>query len=113
MKSVKEISKLIEGTIITNFEKADREFKGIVASDLLSYVMANSSEDYGIVTVLSNINVLGVAVLIDSSCVIISSGIKVNAQITSKAEEEGIILITSNLTTYEICGRVYEILKND
>lgn len=99
---VKEILELEEFDLITDKFELNNEVNGMFASDLLSHVMGNASIGDLLITVLNNINVLGVASLLDLSCVIFSSGIKVNDEIIIKANELEIPLIRTKLTTVAI-----------
>ncbi|MCK5761427.1 MAG: hypothetical protein KAH16_00865 [Candidatus Izimaplasma sp.] len=74
---------------------------GIFSCDLLSHVIGFASEKNILITVLNNINVLGVASLLDLSCVIFSHNTKVNDAITDKANTLKIPLIRTNLSTAE------------
>ena len=76
--------------------------KGIFACDLLSHVMGFAYEDNIFITVLNNINVLGVASLIDLGCVVFSHNIEVNKEIITKANELKMPLLSTKLTTAEI-----------
>ena len=98
---VKSIFNLDEFILISNELGLNNETKGIFASDLLSHVMGNASEGNVLVTVLNNINVLGVASLLDFSCVIFSHSIKVNDEVISKANELGIPLFQTKLSTVD------------
>jgi hypothetical protein len=79
----------------------DKEVNGIFSSDLLSHVMANAKEGNILITILNNINVLGVASLIDLSCVVFSHNTKVKEGIIVKANELDIAIIKTTLGTAE------------
>lgn len=79
----------------------DKEITGIFSCDLLSHVMANAKEDNVLITILNNINVLGVASLIDLSCVVFSHNTKVKQEIVTKADELDIVIIRTPLSTAE------------
>ena len=96
---VKDILELNEFNLISNEDGINNEIIGIFASDLLSHVMGNASERNILITVLNNINVLGVASLLDLSCVIFSHGVKVNDEVVIKANELGIPLIRTKQPT--------------
>ena len=85
--------------LLSNEICLNHEVKSFFASDLLSHVMGNAGEGSALITVLSNINVLGVASLLDMSCVIFSHGVKVNDEIISKSNELGIPLLRTKLNT--------------
>ena len=53
-------------------------------------------------------NVGAVAVLADMSCVIAAEGVQFDASVIEKAEEEGVALITSDLSAYHIAGLMHE-----
>ncbi len=98
---VNAILELQDFKLISNQTGLNNETKGIFASDLLSHVMGNASESSILITVLNNINVLGVASLLDLSCVIFSHGIKVNDEIIVKANELNIPLFRTKLPTVD------------
>lgn len=109
---VKDIIPEINGKVLSCENKIDNEFKGICSSDLLSFVMSRGEKDNGIVTVLNNVNVLAVATLVEASCVIIPSSIEVQDMIIKKANDEDILIISTDLSTYEVCGKIYNLEKN-
>lgn len=77
------------------------EISGIFACDLLSHVMGNAGTGNVLITVLNNINVLGVASLLDLAGVIFTHGTVVNQAIIDKANELEIPLISTKMTTAE------------
>ena len=96
---VKDILNNNKFELISDKSGIDNEINDIFASDLLSHVMGNAGEGNILITVLNNINVLGVASLLDLSCVIFSHGVKVNDEILIKANELSIPLIRTKLPT--------------
>jgi len=108
---VKDVINEINGKVLSCLEKQEDEFKGICSSDLLSFVMSRGNKKNGIVTVLNNVNVLAVATLIEASCVIIPSSIEVQDVIIKKANDEGVLIASTALSTYEVCGRIYNLEK--
>ena len=98
---VKDILNSNELLLISDESGLNNNVKGMFASDLLSHVMGNASESNVLVTVLNNINVLGVASLLDLSCVIFSHNVKVNEEIINKANELNIPLLKTKLHTVD------------
>lgn len=96
---VKDILLSKDFNLITDKSGINNEIKGIFSSDLLSHVMGNANIGNILVTVLNNINVLGVASLLDLSCVIFSHSIKVNNEVVIKANELNIPLLSTKLPT--------------
>ncbi len=86
----------------------DSKISGMFACDLLSHVMGHAEEGNILITVLNNINVLGVASLLDLSCVIFTHSTDVNDAVIHKANELEIPLLVTSLTTAQI---TIELLK--
>lgn len=96
---VKEILLSENFTLITDESGLNNDINGIFSCDLLSHVMGNANNGNILITVLNNINVLGVASLLDLSCVIFSHNIKVNDEVVIKANELNIPLLKTKLPT--------------
>lgn len=96
---VKDLVNQPDYRMINSQGNLDNEISGIFACDLLSHVMGHAEEGAVLITVLNNINVLGVASLLDLSCVIFTHDTVVNEDIINKANELDIpLLVTSNST---------------
>ena len=88
----------------------DREVTGGYAGDLLSWVMGHANEGEILVTIMSNMNVLAVASLLELSLVILSEGVIPDAEFIETAKEKGINVATSELTTYGVCAKLAQML---
>ena len=86
----------------------DREISGGYASDLLSDVIANSEKDNIWVTLQMHENTIAVASMKELSGIIIVNGRKPAQEIITKAEQENIPLMLTELSTFEIVGRLYK-----
>ena len=100
----------------TNFNtlsipQPEREINGAYVGDLLSWVMGHGEEGQCLVTIMSNVNVLAVASLLDLSCVILAENVKPDDEFLSLAKEKGINILSSKESTYTICTLLYEALK--
>lgn len=89
--------------------KLDAEVTGGYASDLLSCVMAKSQAGNVWVTLQSHPNVVAVASLAGLAGIIITEGMNPDAATIEKAEEEGIPILTTELTTFTVVGRLFEL----
>jgi hypothetical protein len=89
--------------------KLDAEVTGGYASDLLSCVMAKSQVGNVWVTLQSHPNVVAVASLAGLTGIIITEGMNPDAATIEKAEEEGIPILTTELTTFTVVGRLFEL----
>ncbi len=98
--TVKEIAQRAELKILSMPDPA-REVKGVYIGDLLSWVMGRAGESNAWITIMSNINVVAVASLVDVSCVILSEGVELAEDVLTAAEEKGINILSSKLPSYE------------
>ena len=71
--------------------------------------MAKAQAGNVLITLLGHPNVVAVASLLDLAGVIITEGMAPDATAMVKAEEEGIPILTTELTTYTIVGRLFEL----
>ncbi len=89
-------------------QNAEASVTGCYISDLLSDVLAHARPGVLWVTIQTHRNVVSVASMKDVAAVVITCGRKPDEAIIAEAEEEGIILLTTALTTYEAAGRLWE-----
>lgn len=78
------------------------------ASDLLSCVMASAKKDCLWVTLQAHSNIVAVAALLDLSALIITESAAPDEETVAKANEEGVILFSTNEPTFSVVGRLYE-----
>ncbi len=81
----------------------EREITGVYAGDLLSWVMGRAESGDLWVTIMTNVNVVAVAVMADVACVVIAEDAELSEEVVQKAKEQGINLLRSPLSTYQIC----------
>lgn len=91
----------------------EREIKGVYIGDLLSWVMGRAEQDNAWITIMSNINVVAVASLADTSCVILSESVEVSPDVLDTAMAKNINIITSSKDSYSTAVYLYELLKNE
>jgi len=84
---------------------------GGYVSDLLSDVMGNAKEGNVWITIMKHLNVIAVASLADIPVIIFSKGTVPENAVIEKAKEKNIVLITTELTTFETCGKLYVFLN--
>lgn len=90
----------------------DKDISGVFICDLLSWAMAHTDRGNIWITVHTHLNVVAVAVLSELSCVIIPEAIAVEAPTIERAVNEGVALISTKMTGYETCCRLYELFKH-
>lgn len=109
-----KVSELIEKlglTVFTGSEGLDREITGGYVSDLLSDVMGNGKEGNLWITLQNHMNVIAVASLKEMACIILVKGIVPEAEIVERAIEEEIPILGSKENTFELSGKIYQILN--
>lgn len=89
----------------------DREVYGCYISDLLSDVMANAREGEVWITLQTHPNIVAVAVLRNLAGIIITNKRAPEEETLKKAEEEQVTIALSPLSTFELGGRLYQLLK--
>ena len=98
--TVKELCELIEAKDMTPETDKSVEVSCGYTCDLLSWVMAHGAAGMAWVTVQTHMNVIAVAT------VIIPEGIEMETPSLEKAKDEGICVLQTGLTAYEICARL-------
>jgi hypothetical protein len=102
-----EIADSLNFEVKTCQTELEREVAGGYASDLLSDVIANAREGDVWITLQIHQNIVAVAFLNNLAGIIIVGGRNPDADTLSKAEEQGVVIMVSELPTYEIVGRLY------
>ena len=92
----------LSGAVCLTGAHEDREIVCGYTCDLLSHVMGRGQPDMAWITVQAHMNVIAVAALLDFACVIVPESLPVEAPILSKADEEGIVVLSSNKTAFEL-----------
>lgn len=107
--TVKELAERISLKTLTSPDES-REVLGCYAGDLLSWVMGRAKSDDAWVTIMTNVNIVAVAMLADVSCVIIAESAEIEKDVIEKAFEKGINLYTSDKTVYQLCAEISKLV---
>lgn len=102
--TIQMLAELIKARNCTPELPLDKEVSCGYTCDLLSWVMAHGKQGMAWITVQTHMNVIAVAVLMEMSCVIVPEGIHMEEASIAKAAEEGVVVLESPLTAYELCG---------
>lgn len=103
--TVKEFSNELNLTYLCNEAKAEgREIEGCYCGDLLSWVMSRAQENNVWLTVMGNVNSIGVAVLTDVACIVLTENAPLDDNARQKAEENGVIVLTTDRNSYEVAA---------
>ena len=107
------LTKLIEKLelkIVTGSINED-SFDGVYAGDFLSRAMSHVEAGNLWITIMSNANVVAVASLTECAAVILAEGVELLPDALSAAQENGILFLSSDLTVYELCVKIGEIIN--
>lgn len=85
-----------------------KEFSGLYVGDLLSRAMSRVESGNLWVTIMSNVNVVAVACLTEPAAIILAEGVELGEEELQKANENGISVLSSDLSAYDICCSVYQ-----
>ena len=110
---LKDVVERLGLEVWTHGEKGDLEVTGGYAGDLLSDVLANSEPGDLWVTVQVHPNIVGVAAIKDLTAIILVNGRRYQEETIKKAQEQGIVLASTSLSTFEVVGRLYKMLKDE
>jgi predicted transcriptional regulator len=109
---VSELVKELNLVVFSGGEGLSREITGGYVSDLLSDVMGNSSEGEVWVTLQTHRNVVAIASLKELACVLLVSSLVPEQNTIDHSNEEGIPVLGTSLSTFEIAGLLYQKIKN-
>lgn len=107
--TVKEFAKTFDAEILCMPDET-REIRSGYAGDLLSWVMGKLDADSAWITIMSNVNIIAVATLADPSCIILSEGVAPDEGVLARAEQQGINLLSSQKSTFEVCADLASVL---
>jgi len=88
-------------------DRLERKIEGGYVSDLLSDVIANGRVGDVWITLQIHQNIVGVASLKDLAAIIIINGRQPEENTIEKAEDEGIPIMVSKMSAFELVGRLY------
>ncbi len=108
---VSDIVKELNLTVVSGEEGLDREINGAYVSDLLSDVMGHSAEGQVWITLQVHQNVMAIASLKDLAAVILVKGFEAKENTIERSNDEQIPILSTQLSTFEITGKLYEFLK--
>ncbi|MGD9517927.1 MAG: DRTGG domain-containing protein [Armatimonadota bacterium] len=107
--AVSEVAERLGLLLAAGEEGLEAEVTGALASDLLSYVMANGKSGQLWLTIQTHPNIVAVAALAHLAGIVIVSGFEPEEDTLARAEEEGMPILLTAETAYTVAGRLYEL----
>lgn len=108
--TVGELVKALDLDVLSQSDP-DRTVNGAYAGDLLSWVMGRATEGCVWATIMTNVNVLAVASLVDTAATVICENSEVSDDIIGTAKEKSVNLFRTAMPVYEFCVSLSEFLK--
>jgi hypothetical protein len=102
-----ELAVLLEGSVMTTVPLQGREIHGGYSSDLLSDVIANAQEGDVWITLQKHLNIVAVAHLKGLAAIVLVNGRCPDPDTVARADQEGIVIITTPLSAFEAAGRLH------
>ena len=90
--------------------EGDREITGAYIGNLLSWVMGRARSGDAWITIMSNRNIVAVATLADTACVILAEGVQPDEGVAELAQQKGINLLLSPDSAYDTALRLRDCL---
>lgn len=89
----------------------DKEICGTYIGDLLSWVMGNAEQGNVWITIMSNINTVAVATLVDTSCILLAEDVVPDEELLQVATAKGVNILSTPLSTYKAALKLSEIIN--
>jgi len=106
---LREITAKLGLKVSSGATSLEKEITGGYVSDLLSDVMANAKKGDIWVTLQTHQNIVAVATLREIAGIIIVNGRSPEEDTKTKAEDEKIPILLTDLPAFEVVGRLYQL----
>lgn len=91
-------------------DNLEREITGCYCGDLLSWVMSRAQENDVWLTVMGNINSVGVAVLADVACIVLTENAALDADALKRAEQNSVVILQTDKNTYQMAAAISKLI---
>ena len=109
--TVKELQEKLNLEYICNENLAEeKNVTGCYCGDLLSWVMSRANEGDAWLTVMGNVTSIGVAVLADVACIILTENAPADADAVKRAEENDVIILSTDKNSYQIAVEISKLI---
>ncbi len=88
----------------------DREISGVYIGDLLSWVMGRANSGDVWITIMSNNNILAVASLADTACILVAEDVALESELLKTAEEKGINVLLTDKSIYDAAVTISKLI---
>jgi predicted transcriptional regulator len=110
---ITDLIQALDLKVLSGHNGLENEISGGYVSDLLSDVMGNAKEGNIWITLQTHQNIIAVASLKDIPAIITVKGFIPDADTIEKSNTENIPVLSTDLDTFNITGRLFELLKKE
>ena len=108
---VKELQEKLNLSFICNENLAEQKtVTGCYCGDLLSWVMSRATDGDAWLTVMGNVTSVGVAVLADVACIILTENAPADKDAVKRAEENEVIILGTDKNSYAIAVEISKLI---
>ena len=113
--NLQQIIDQLDLTVLTEpRDFASMTTNGGYSSDLLSCVMAGAKKGNVWITLQAHLNIVAVAALTEVAAIIITENAQPDAASLAKANQQGVILLSTSQPTYQVNGKLWEMgIRNE
>ncbi len=106
--TIREITAILDAKVLLGGDKLSEEVRSACGSDLMSDVLAFVKDKTVLITGLTNVHVMRTAEMLDIHCIVFARGKTPGEDVLSEAEDLGIVVLSTEHTTYTTCGLLYQ-----
>ena len=107
---VKELSEKLNLKVLVEGD-SERDAEGCYCGDLLSWVMSRIKENDVWLTVMGNINAMGVAALADAACIILTDNAPLDEEAKNRAVMQNINILTCEDNNYKTALKIGALIE--
>lgn len=109
--TVKELQEKLNLSFICNENLAEQKtVTGCYCGDLLSWVMSRATDGDAWLTVMGNVTSVGVAVLADVACIILTENAPADKDAVKRAEENEVIILGTDKNSYQVAVEISKLI---
>ena len=106
---IKELKEKLDLTLVCG-DDLERKITGCYCGDLLSWVMSRAREGDVWLTVMGNVNSIGVAVLAEVACIVLTENAAVDDDALKRAEQNGVVVLRTPKNTYQTAAEISRLI---
>lgn len=111
--TIKQLIDKLPIDVLTQNGDLNTPIESAYSSDLLSQVLAKASHRDIWITVQTHATILGIASIKQVPCILFTEGLRPCAEVIAKAEQESIILLACQTTSFQVGGEIYKLLTKE